>query len=164
MTTYSEAMTPPQCRLHRIAVVRRQQGVSLRTAARHLGAHASQLRLQEDEATDLTLSQLYQWQQVLDVPISDLLVEADGPLSRPVLRRAQMVRLMKTAGAIQEAAGSPAIRRMAENLINQLVEVMPELREISPWHSVGQRRSQEEYGVAYHRRLADEWTGDDFDE
>ncbi len=150
---------PPR-RLHRIALVRRQQGVSLRTAARHLGEHASQLRLQEDETTDLRLSQIYQWQKVLDVPVSDLLVEADGPLSRPVLHRAQMVRLMKTAAAIQEAADSDAVRRMAENMINQLVEVMPELGEISAWHSVGQRRSQEEYGVAYHRRLADHMMGD----
>ena len=146
-------------RMHRVGLVRRQQGISLRTAARHMGEHASRLRDQEEESTDLTLSQLYAWQQVLDVPVSDLLVESDGPLSRPVMQRAQMVRLMKTAASILESADNPAVRCMAENLINQLIETMPELREISAWHSIGQRRSQEEMGVAYERRLADDMVG-----
>ena len=30
---------------------------------------------------------------------------------------------------------------MAENLVEQLLDLMPELKEGSPWHSVGQRRS-----------------------
>ena len=147
-------------RLHRIALVRRQQGISLRTAARQMGQHASKLREQEQATTDLTLKQLYAWQNTLDVPISDLLVEADGSLARPVLQRAQMLRLMKTAMAICERAGNAPARRMAENLVNQLIEIMPELKEIGAWHSVGQRRSQEEYGVAYQRRLADDRLAD----
>jgi transcriptional regulator with XRE-family HTH domain len=146
-------------RLHRIAVVRQQQGVSLRTAARQMGENASKLRSEEEESTDLTLSQLYAWQQVLDVPLSDLLVESEGPLSRPVMHRAQMLRLMKTAAALRDAAKDSGVRRMAENLINQLIEMMPELRNIGPWPSVGQRRSTDEYGAAYERRLADESFG-----
>ena len=143
-------------RLHRIALVRRQQGISLRTAARQMGQHASKLREEEQPTTDLSLNQLYAWQKVLDVPISDLLTEADGSLARPVLQRAQMLRLMKTAMAICQRATNAPARRMAENLVNQLIEIMPELKEISAWHSVGQRRSQDEYGVAYDRRLADD--------
>ena len=146
--------------LHRIALVRRQQGVSLRTAARHMGQHASQLREQEQPSSDLKLSQVYAWQRALDVPISDLLVEADGSLARPVMQRAQLLRLMKTASAIVQQATTPATKRMGENLVNQLLEIMPELKEIGPWPSVGQRRSQEEFGVAYDRRLADERLAD----
>ena len=146
--------------LHRVALVRRQQGISLRTAARQMGQHVSVLREQEKPTTDLTLNQLYAWQKVLDVPISDLLVEADGSLARPVLQRAQMLRVMKTATAIVDRASGAPARRMAENLVNQLIEIMPELKEIGPWHSVGQRRSQDEYGIAYQRRLADERLSD----
>ena len=75
-----------------------------------------------------------------------LLVEADEPLSRPVMERARMVRLMKTAAALLEAAPTAPVRRMAENLVEQLNEIMPELKEVSAWHSVGQRRSLDEYG------------------
>ena len=147
-------------RLHRVDLVRQRQGISLRTAARRMGEHATTLRDQEQPANDLTLKQLYAWQQVLDVPISDLLVEADGSLARPVLQRAQMLRLMKTAMAICEQSQSEPARRMAENMVNQLVEIMPELREIGAWPSVGQRRSQEEFGIAYERRLADNGISD----
>jgi hypothetical protein len=89
---------------------------------------------------------LYKWQKALDVPVSELLIEPDTQLSRPVLERARMIRLMKTAAAILERTSSSSIRRMAQMLVNQLVEVMPELAEVGPWHSVGQRRSLSELG------------------
>ena len=44
---------------------------------------------------------------------------------------------------------------MAENLVEQLLDLMPELKEVSPWHSVGQRRSLDEMG-----RIADQPLGD----
>lgn len=142
--------------LHRISEVRRQQGVSLRAAARRMGKEVSRLKVQERETTDLHLSDLYQWQQALDVPVTDLLVEQQAPLSRPVMERAQMVRLMKTASALLEQSQSVATRRMAQMLVEQLVEIMPELAEVSPWHTVGQRRSLDEYGRAFDRRVSDE--------
>ena len=36
--------------------------------------------------------------------------------------------------------------RLAQTLINQLLELMPELEHVTPWHSVGQRRSKDEMG------------------
>ena len=101
----------------------------------------------------MMLSALYAWQEVLDAPIAELLVESEEPLSAPVLRRAQMVRLMKTAGAILERAQQPSIRRMAQMLVDQLCEVMPELKGVSPWHAVGRRRTQDELGQAAYRRI-----------
>jgi transcriptional regulator with XRE-family HTH domain len=142
--------------LHRISEVRREQGVSLRAAARRMGTEVSRLKVQERCNTDLKLSDLYQWQQVLDVPVADLLVEQNGPLSRPVMERAKMVRLMKTAAALVEQSNSPAARRMAQTLVEQLVDIMPELAQVSPWHTVGQRRSLDEFGRAYDRRISDD--------
>ncbi len=136
----------PGRRLHRIQAVRIQQGMSLRTAARQLGIDVRAIRAQEQAGTDLRLSDLYRWQQALEVPAAELLEESGEPLSRPVAERAKMVRIMKTAGSLLESAESPAARRMAENLIEQLCDVMPELKEVSPWHTVGQRRSLEELG------------------
>ena len=107
---------PAGQRLHRIRSVRRQQGISLRTASRQLGTGLRETRQQEEETTDLRLSELYRWHAILDVPLVDLLIDPDTPLSRPVMERARMVRLMKTATALLELATSPRLRRLAQML------------------------------------------------
>lgn len=143
-------------RLHRIAAVRQQQGISLRTAARQMRKDVASLRKQEEETADLTLSELLAWQQVLRVPLSDLLEDPGVALSAPVLDRARLVRLMKTAVSIKEIAESKRVQRLTAMLIEQLVEIMPELREVSAWHSVGQRRSLNEYGQVVERRISED--------
>ena len=142
--------------LHRIQDVRRLQGMSLRTAARQLGTDVRSIRAQEQAQTDLKLSDLYKWQRALEVPVAELLVDDNEPLSRPVRERAQLVKVMKTARALLETAASPSTARMAENLIEQLQELMPELKEVSPWHSVGQRRGLDEMGRIAERPISDE--------
>jgi hypothetical protein len=131
--------------------------MSLRTAARQLGTDVRSIRAQEQATSDLRLSDLYKWQEALEVPVAELLVDDEGPLSRPVRERAQLVKVMKTARALLESAECPATQRMAENLIEQLTELMPELAEVSPWHSVGQRRGLDEMG-----RIAEQTVNDDF--
>jgi transcriptional regulator with XRE-family HTH domain len=142
--------------LQRLAAVRQQQGISRRTVARRLNTDIASVRQQESETADLTLSQLYKWQQVLEVPVSELLVEADDSLSAPIKQRAQLIRLMKSALTIHENTRQETIRRMAQTLIDQLLEIMPELAHVGPWHAVGQRRRLDELGVAAERRLSDE--------
>ena len=99
--------------LHRIQEVRRLQGMSLRTAARQLGPDIRSIRAQEQATTDLRLTDIYNWQRALDVPISELLVDEDEPLSRPVRERGAMLKIMKTARSIVESAPSGPARRMA---------------------------------------------------
>ncbi len=143
-------------KLHRLAEVREQQGVSHRNVARRLGLDMKTVRQQEQETSDLPLSVLYAWQQVLEVPIADLLLDNDGPLSPLVLQRARMVKLMKTAAAIQEKAESNSIRRLVQMLVDQLVEIMPELKDVGPWHSIGQRRTLEDFGRVVEQPVAEE--------
>jgi transcriptional regulator with XRE-family HTH domain len=132
--------------LHRIGHVRRQQGVTLRNVARRLGMAMAVVRRQEQADCDLRLSDLHRWQQVLEVPVAELLVEGDGQLSGPVLERSRMVKLMKTAAALRErTAGTPA-GRMVEMLVEQILEIMPELADVTPWHTVGQRRTLDDLG------------------
>lgn len=132
--------------MHRLQTVRREQGMSLRRVAQLLKTDVETVRREEDESSDLPLSRLHQWQQILDVPLTDLLVDAEGPLSTPVLTRARLVRLMKTVTAIVEQSDNRRVRVLAERMADQLKEIMPELENITPWHSVGQRRSAEEIG------------------
>lgn len=142
--------------LHRIAAVRRQQGIALRGLARQLRTSVRDLEAEEEETTDLRLSRLYWWQSVLEVPLSELLVESNSPLSTPVLERARLVRIMKTVAAIAEKAESSSIKRLAQTLASQLVEMMPELEGVSPWHTVGQRRTLDELGRIAERPYSDE--------
>ena len=140
--------------LHRLRKVRRLQGISRRTVARRLNTDVSQIKSQEEETADILLSTLYQWQDVLQVPVEELLAEAADELSPPIMKRAQLVRLKKTASAILQRTQQTSIRRMAQTLVDQLVELMPELEEVGPWHAVGKRRTQDELGQAVHRRLS----------
>lgn len=151
----SKRKSPPK--FHRINEVRQQQGVSIRTAARHLKLDTATVREQENATTDLKISDLCRWQEVLEVPLADLLVDNGAPLSQPVMERARLVRLMKTAAAIEEKAESSSVKRLAKMMMDQLIEVMPELKEVSAWHSVGQRRSLDEVGQIVERRLRDDF-------
>jgi transcriptional regulator with XRE-family HTH domain len=139
--------------LHRIADVRRQQGISVRSAARRLHISIDQVRRQEEPENDMLLSELLSWQKALDVPLADLLVETDGPLSEPIMTRARLLRIMKTVRAIGETATSSSIQRFATMLEEQLVELMPELKDVAAWHSIGQRRSHNELGRTAERVL-----------
>ena len=132
--------------LHRIAVVREQQGVTLRNVARRLELSLPVVRRQEQPDCDLRLSELLRWQQVLEVPVAELLVEGEGQLSGPVLARSRMIKLMKTAAALRErAAGTPAAR-ITEMLVEQILELMPELADVTAWHTSGGRRSLDDVG------------------
>jgi hypothetical protein len=146
--------------LHRIGDARRRQGISVRSAARRLQTSMDFVRRQEDPNCDLTLSDLYRWQRALDVPVSELLVDSDSPLSEPVLTRARLLRVMKTVRAIKEVAASAPLQRFATMLEEQLVELMPELKDVAPWHSVGQRRSPDELGRAAERVLPETYFTD----
>ncbi|HZZ71557.1 MAG TPA: helix-turn-helix domain-containing protein [Pirellulales bacterium] len=147
--------------LQRIAEVRKQQGVSCRNIARRLNLDMETVRRYENPASDLPLSVLYEYQKVLDVPVADLLVEQNDPLSAGVLDRARLVRLMKTAAAILEKADGIRVRRLAQMLVEQLIEMMPELKEVSPWHAVGRRRSLDDYGRTIERIFPEDVFGND---
>jgi hypothetical protein len=134
--------------LHRIAETRRRQGISARSAARRLRITMDQVRRQEDPAYDMPLSELYRWQRALEVPVAELLIDSDAPLSEPVLTRARLLRVMKTVRALKESAGSVPIQRFATMLELQLIEMMPELQDVDAWHSVGRWADQS----ATHRR------------
>ncbi len=147
--------SPPRP-LHRLARVRCQEQITQRTVARRLGIALTDVRRQESSTTDIPLSVLYQWQGVLDVPVTELLVEPGDALSQPIKQRAQLVRLMKTARTISERCRKGTVSRMAETLIGQLLDLMPELQEIGPWHAIGRRRTRLELGRAAERTLPDE--------
>jgi transcriptional regulator with XRE-family HTH domain len=142
--------------LHRLAAVRRQQGVSRHAVAHRLKIDVDEVRQQESENADLPLSTLYAWREVLDVPVGELLAEPDDGPSSSIQARSQLVRLMKSARMLLEKAKQDSVRYVAQTMINQLVEIMPELAEVGVWNIGGRQRRRSELGVAASRRLTAE--------
>jgi hypothetical protein len=119
-----------------------------------------QVRRQEDPTCDLPLSDLYRWHEALEVPVVDLLIDSNTPLSEPVMTRARLLRIMKTVRAIKDSASVVSIHRFTTMLEQQLVEIMPELADVAAWHSVGQRRSPLEMGRTAERVFPDSFFTD----
>lgn len=139
-------------RLHRLSEVRMRQGVSLRTMARRMNVDVRTVRREEDPANDLPLSVIYRWQRALEVPLAELLSDIEEPLSAPVLRRARMLRLMKTTMSILRRTRQRSVRLLAQMLAEQLIEIMPELKDVNAWHSRGGRSKQAKIGRSAIRR------------
>lgn len=144
-------------RLHQLGAARRRQGLSLRCVAQRLGKTTNEVRAQEEEDADMLLSEFYRWQIAIDVPIQELLGGPDDTLSPQVLSRARMLRVMKTAMTIRRQARTESERRLATLLIDQLIEIMPELRDVSAWPTVGHRRTSDEMGRIAENPISDDW-------
>jgi hypothetical protein len=70
-----------------------------------------------------------------------------------------MVKLMKTAAAIRERTEGTPVGRMVTMLIEQILEIMPELTDVGPWHSVGQRRPLDDLGRAARMAVSEDLFG-----
>jgi transcriptional regulator with XRE-family HTH domain len=145
MTSFEKAR-PLHRPLHRIKQARKSAGVSLRTIARRTKTTVTALRAQEHEHADIRLSDLYRWQQGLRIPVEELLQEPAESLSEPIRQRACLLRIAKTAHSLVKECTSPATQSLAQTLLGQLVEIMPELKDVGPWHDRGQLRSLDELG------------------
>jgi hypothetical protein len=138
--------------LHRLGQARRHEEVTCRTMAHRLDITVEEVKRQECETTDLPLSVLHKWAEVLHVPVTELVQEPSELLSMPLFNRAQMVLVMKTAAAILKLARDPRTKRLAQTMVDQLIEIMPELRGVSAWPTVGKsRRGLDELGSAAAR-------------
>jgi hypothetical protein len=145
---------PP--RLNCIAEVIEREHVSPRSLAQRLDMTVSEVLASSKPTNDLTLSELYRWQVVLQVPIAELLVELDMDLSAPVKLRCQLLKAMRTVRSIQERAKEKPVQVMALRLAKQLLEMMPELKYVSAWPAVGQRRTLNDIGAIAEKVVPDQ--------
>jgi transcriptional regulator with XRE-family HTH domain len=143
--------------LQKLGEVRRRQGVSLRAVAQHLGRTVADVRTAEGESADLLLSELYRWRKALDVPVEEFLVEPNAALSPRIQVRAKLLKIMKTARSLSRDAESEEVQQLASLLNDQLVEMMPELKDVAPWPAVGHRRSADELGRVGENPISDNW-------
>jgi transcriptional regulator with XRE-family HTH domain len=156
-------------RWHRIRTIRQREGISLKTISRRSHIGMQRLRQEEVETRDLTLSQLYAWQKALRVPISELVVDAEEALEEKIRLRAALLRLTRTAKTILREAQKGPVRNLANTMLQQIYEVMPEAEAMNPWNEVGQRRNPRDVPRILERtvptaassiwRLSDDATG-----
>jgi transcriptional regulator with XRE-family HTH domain len=123
-----------------------------------------QVRREENEFNDISLSVLYRWQRALGVPLQELLLQPGEDLSPPIKLRAQLLRVMKTAVTIRQRSRQATIRRLAQMLMDQLIEIMPELQGVAPWPAVGKSRLPVDYGQAFYRRIPEDLSSKPADE
>ncbi len=133
--------------MHQIAAVRRSQDLSITHCARRLGISVQEARRQERPDSDLTISQLMAWREVLDVPFSELLLQENDFISDPIRNRAKMLKVMKFAKQIKQIARETRVQSVCKMLIEQLVEVMPELEQVAAWPDVGQSHEAKTHGL-----------------
>jgi transcriptional regulator with XRE-family HTH domain len=150
-------MRLPRQKLQKLSDARRRQGLSIRCVAQRLGRTVGEVRAQEEEHADILISELYRWQAALEVPIEELLEEPDDALSPRVLTRARLLKVMKTAMAIRRQSRTESQRRLVRLLIEQLLEMMPELKEVSGWPAVGHRRRANEIGRIGENPVSEDW-------
>jgi transcriptional regulator with XRE-family HTH domain len=117
--------------LHRLGEIRQRKRIPLRVVARRMGASLAEVKAQEHGTADIPLSALHKWQQALAVPLAELLVDRGTTLTPPVMNDAQLKRVMGTATKILETTRQPAVRRLAQALVDQLIQIMPELQALT---------------------------------
>ena len=131
-------------RYHRVATVRKLEGMSAARAATRLGVPASHIERLEDEHLDLPISLLYAWHRALEVPMSELMVDTGDSTPNAIWDRAKLLKAMKTVASIREVTDDPEVERMATNLRNELLQIMPELDEVKAWPRAGTPRKPHE--------------------
>jgi transcriptional regulator with XRE-family HTH domain len=134
--------------LHRLGAIRKMRKLSLADVAQRLHLTPEEAQRQEQSATDLTLRDLYRWQQLLKVPLAELLAEPDETLGLPAVKPEKLSPALEVALLILQQTKQPGIRRMAHTLVDQLVELSPELKRIAEEHTAGQAHRLDEQGRA----------------
>ena len=76
-----------------------------------------------------------------------MLGEPSDGLSPPVLKRAQMLRMMKHAKVILKRGRKKVVRRKASKIIDEILELMPELKVLR----AGQETESAELPVTWHQ-------------
>lgn len=142
--------------LHRLAAVRRERRLSPEALAKRLRIDVDLLRAFEQEQADMPLSLVYRCQQALGASLRELLVSESDPLALPSVERTKLAEWLQTVVAILQEAKQPAIRRMAHNLVDQIVELAPELKLLAAQSQAGCAQLLDDQGCSASKPLSEE--------
>jgi len=152
---FSAEQRPPGAArtLHRLAALRKAKGVSQHEIAARMKTTVEEVQRQERSESDLWLSAIYDWAAALRVPVTELLSVTEQVSQATVLPSDEVTRLLEIAKAIRQEARRPAVQRLAQTLIDQLVEILPDLKKAGP--QAGARRHREGRSGPMRRSLSE---------
>ena len=146
--------------VHRLRQVREQSETSLRAVASRTGIPIGILRKQQD-SNEISLVDFLRWQRALNVPFEELLQPIATELADHIRVRAGLVRLVRSIKSLLHDELTERQATIVENIIDQLNELMPELRAVPAWPAIGSRRSQNEPAVIESQMIdTNVWCGD----
>lgn len=137
-------------RRHYIAEAIENQGLSISYCARRLGLPSEEVIRQINPQSNLTLEQLFNWSEALDVPLPELL-PFDAVTSDPIRNRALLLRIMKTARQLQRISHDTPLEYAVATLVAQLLELVPDFETVEAWPSVGKSRVAQTDGISLRR-------------
>jgi len=125
--------------MHHLKEARERAGLSLRTVSRRTGISISELQKQE-ESNEVSLVDLWLWQDALDVPIGELFGEPPETLSEMNRLRTGLLRIMRSVRSLLQTDLSEAQEAYVRNIETKLRSLMPELEDVRSWPVYGERR------------------------
>lgn len=128
--------------MQRIGEVRRRMGVSRRSLQAGLKRHGCDLTFEavkalDDPCLDVTLDLLWRIAEVLRAPITELLQDAEDDM--PLDRRCFSTLLEIAEGILDSSGVETEVGRMARNLIDGLLGLMPDLATQHAEHEAARR-------------------------
>jgi transcriptional regulator with XRE-family HTH domain len=129
--------------LHRIREVRRREGVSIRTIVRKTGIDMGTVKALDNPVSDPTLSQLARFADAIEVPLCELICDADADEVQRL--RGLLVRVSKITNLMLAKLPNGPARRLVQSIDEHIREELPDAEVINALHGVTDR------DVASHR-------------
>jgi transcriptional regulator with XRE-family HTH domain len=121
--------------VHQVELARHCKGLSRRDVARRMDVDLNEVKRQENETTDLRLTELYRWQEALDATLPELLTGDHDPISTPEIDSRRMAKMLNATTEIRKTTNQSQVHRLAQMLLWQLGELSPQMDGLRQWQS-----------------------------
>ena len=123
---------------HNIREIRTRKGISLDYCAEEIGISLEAAREQEKPTSNLCISQLIKWADVLNVQYSEILGPEEGDLDDPIFHLEELLEVRELAKSIHGGTREENTHYVAENLITVLDNLILDSRDVAGGDNFGQ--------------------------
>ena len=123
---------------HHIREIRTRKGISLDYCAEAIGISLEAARRQEKPTSNLSISQLIKWMDVLRVRCSEILGQEVDDLDDPIFHLEELLNVRKLAKSIHMGTREENTHYVAENLITVLDNLILDSKDVAGGDNIGQ--------------------------
>ncbi len=123
---------------HHIREIRTRKGISLDYCAEKIGISLAAARKQEKPTSNLNISQLIKWMDVLNVQLSEILGQEVDDLDDPIFHLEELLNVRKLAKSIHMGTREENTHYVAENLITVLDNLILDSKDVAGGDNIGQ--------------------------